>query len=880
MVMNKAKLLGSAVLIGVVGTQTFAQEAVGDAVETVVVTGTRAQNASIIESKRETVRIEDTLGGDDIGQMPELNISESLGQIPGVATIFDEDRGRFVTVRGLKADLNYTTIDGIGIATTDDFGGTGRRVNLEVIPSKAVSKLVVRKTFTPDVDGGAIGGYVNLRTRSAYDTHKTYFVVSGGLNHFTESRVPAGNSYAGDPYSPVGGQVDVGYADTFGANDQFGVVIGASWQLTSRDQSKDIQAGENYFDSDGSSVSPLLDDGSINPEWNGYVAPNEVRSYDYTNQIEDYGANIKLEYQPGDSFYVSLLSFYYHEGQQETRNTFQLQSLSTITNQTATSGTLVIPSKGARIGWSRNNLDRNNWGFVLSSHYKISEEDTISLVSGWTYNDFDDFQPTIDYRGQPSTRTVSYEQVASNPIRYKFTVTDTDGITNPANYKLYAFYDYLRFSKENVFDTKIDYAHNVGSAVAGFGFQVGGEFRRIDRVRDNGRVMYTADSSVLTPYAMQTNYQPRQFNFPLLWIDANKFLKEKVSTLSVNESSSASYNAQDDFTYLEDTISAYGMISYAGERWKFLGGLRYEHIANTSTMPGEDLTAAFVTSSGGYGSFLPSATISYDVTDDLRLKFGASRSVGRPDPGDVATRERRNDTSLTITRGNPDLKPRESTNVDAGLEYYMPNNTGLFSAAVFYKNIRNEIYTYSSTEEIDGDTYTVTQPRNAAGATVKGLELAFIKNSFDFLPAPFDGFGFSSNLTWVDGGMSYMGSDFDAALGNYRKSDQLVEQPDWVINTQLFYNWKNKAEIRLSYNYTGRYYDSISSDGYTSVGWAPRHNLDMTANYNLTGNLRLIFKARNMLNYSRVRTRGMDLSSLNEDVMYGKSYYLSLQYKY
>jgi len=837
--------------------------------EEVVVFGARAENTNIINEKLKTDGIADFLSADDIGRLPDLNIAESLRRIPGVTSIFDEDRGRFVVVRGLNPNLNYVTIDGIGIATTDSFGGTGRRVNLEVIPATAVSALEVRKTFTPEIDAGAIGGYVNLRTRSAYDTDGTYFVVTGGLNHFTYSDVPGDNSYDGDPYSNLGSQLDVTYADTFGDNNEFGLVLAGSWLSTSRDESKDIQAGERYYDAEGNRLNPTLNDGSVNPAWNGFTAPEEVRSYDYTNKIEDYGLNLKGEYRPSDSLYMSLMGFFYVEGQQETRNTVQFQGLDGVTNQTATSGDMVIPNNGVRIGWNRNNLDRENQGLIFSTDFHLSDKSVINFKTGWTYNNFEDYQPLIEYRGLPANPAISYSQTDSGPRIHTFNVADVSGVLDPSNYALQTYFESYRFSEEDVTDTKLDYAFNQGGA--GLGFQVGAQYRSIDRTRDNARTIYDADGSSMAEYALQTKFQPRQLNFPLLWIDALPFLDQVPAGLEVNEGATADREAIDDFNYVEDTMAFYGMASFTADNWKLSGGLRFEDVSTESTAPGEDLGAPFVSRSGGYDAVLPSAVFSYDFSDQLRMKIGASQSMGRPNPGDIAQRERRNDVNQTISRGNPDLQPRESTNFDIGLEYFFGDGNGLLSAVLFTKDIDKEIFTLGSTETIDGVEYEVSQPENAESAELTGVELGYIHNSFSFLP----GLGFSGNLTYVDGETAYQDAN-----GDFQTFDRLLEQSELSGNATVFYIWQDRAEARLSYNFWGDYHDTIQAQPYNARGWDDFQTLDLTLRYDFTDQLDVKFKARNMLDENRVRIRGIDQQNLHEEVIFGRSFFIDVTYAY
>ena len=871
--MKKSILLTSAVSLSMLAGQAYGQETNADEpvaiLDTIQIYGTRAENQNIIDAKRGSDGISDFLSADDIGKLPDLNIAESLRRIPGVTSIFDEDRGRFVVVRGLNSNLNYVTIDGIGIATTDSFGGTGRKVNLEVIPASAVSQLEVRKTFTPEVDSGAIGGYVNLKTRSAYDVSGEYLVAEAGINHFTFDDVPGDNSYAGDPYEAIGFQFDGTYSNTFGLNDEFGLVVSGSFLRTSRDEAKDIQAGERYYDDAGNRLTPVATDGTVNPDWNGFVAPEEVRSYDYTNRIEDYGLNVKGEFRPNERLYMSLLAMYYAETQQETRNTVQFQGLDGISNQTATSGDMVIPGNGVRIGWNRNNLERENKGLIFKTDYAFSDLSEVSFVTGWTYNNFDDYMPLIDFRGAPTNPSISYTQTSSDPQTFTFNVADVSGVLDPSTYSLVSYFENYRFSEEDVYDTKLDYRWNDGGD--GWSFGAGAEYRTIDRSRDNARTEYIEDGSSMADYALQTGYAPQQLNISLLWIDALPFLDTVPQTLPVDQARTTSRMYQDDFNYVEDTLALYGMASYAGENWKLTGGLRLEDVSNDARFPGEVLTDPFIARSGGYDKILPSAVFSYNFTNELRLKLGASQSVGRPNPGDVARRERRNDVNLTISRGNPDLQPRESTNLDVGLEYFFPDGSGLLSGAVFYKDIEKEIFTATSQQTIDGQIYDVSQPSNARGAEVSGIELGFIKNSFGFLPTPFDGLGFSGNVTFVDGEIEVT-EDFTF--------DRLVEQSEVSGNATVFYNWNDRAEARLSYNLWGDYHDSISTNPANARGWDDFNTIDLTLRYTVNDHVDVKFKARNLLDESRVRIRGLDRSALHEEVMFGQSFFFDVIYKF
>src|SRR5579875_2320301 len=66
--------------------QDAAQQAAGgNQVQEVVVTGFRSSLAQALNVKRESTVEADTILAEDIGKFPDLNLSESIQRIPGVA---------------------------------------------------------------------------------------------------------------------------------------------------------------------------------------------------------------------------------------------------------------------------------------------------------------------------------------------------------------------------------------------------------------------------------------------------------------------------------------------------------------------------------------------------------------------------------------------------------------------------------------------------------------------------------------------------------------------------------------------------------------------------------------------------------------------------
>ena len=136
-----------------------AQEADATAVEEVIVTGQREAQRAAIAVKRETFGIWDVVSADDIGKLPDHNTAAALRRIPGISVMEDQGEPRFPVVRGLRLTYNRTTVDGAIVASVDE---SGRTVPLDTVPSVMAGRLEVIKTVTPENDGNAIGGVINV----------------------------------------------------------------------------------------------------------------------------------------------------------------------------------------------------------------------------------------------------------------------------------------------------------------------------------------------------------------------------------------------------------------------------------------------------------------------------------------------------------------------------------------------------------------------------------------------------------------------------------------------------------------------------------------------------------------------------------------------
>src|SRR3546814_184126 len=174
------------------------------------------------------------------------------------------------------------------------------------------------------------------------------------------------------------------------------------------------------------------------------------------------------------------------------------------------------------------------------------------------------------------------------------------------------------------------------------------------------------------------------------------------------------------------------------------------------------------------------------------------------------------DWQYTGQSGNPGLKPMTADQFDLTLEYYFGRSSS-FTATGFYKKFYDYIQAGQFNLEVTNNGVTedvrVNRPVNGDGASIYGAEFAF-QTFFDFLPAPFDGFGVQANYTYVKndgietvnltnetaggtagGGLTYEDSTVKAKAleGISKHSYNLVGMYEkGPVSARVAYNWRSK----------------------------------------------------------------------------------------
>ncbi len=148
----------------------FAQEG-ADNTEVIEIRGIRASQKENINTKRFSDSVVDAITAEDIGKFPDKNVAESPSRIPGITIDRDFGEGQGVTIRGVQPDQNLTLLNGQAVGTAQWFvlSDATRNFNFEILASEMVAGLEVYKSSQADLDEGALGGTVILRTRKPLD---------------------------------------------------------------------------------------------------------------------------------------------------------------------------------------------------------------------------------------------------------------------------------------------------------------------------------------------------------------------------------------------------------------------------------------------------------------------------------------------------------------------------------------------------------------------------------------------------------------------------------------------------------------------------------------------------------------------------------------
>lgn len=693
--------------------------------EEVVVTAQAEGQARAINQQLSSNTIVNVVSSDRIQELPDQNAAESIARLPGISVQRDAGEGQKIVVRGLAPRFNSVTINGERIPSTDP---ENRSVDLSMISPDVLAGIEVFKALTPDKDGDAIGGSVNLVLRQAPPGFQGTARLQTGYN-----------SHEND-YGQYKGSLSL--SDRF-LNDRLGALLTGSLQRANR--GSDVFTADYEFRREGRGE-----------EERGVIGIENVNLADRVETRDRYSAGLAVDYDLGQSGAIFLNSFFARTNRDEVRR-----------------------RKRYRIGAFRTEYDlraRDRFINLFTSSLR-GEHPIAGAMVDWQVSHSTSLQK------QPYAHYARFQELGA----YENGLVDDRGpelIPQFARNDLSStWFQYATFNPERTSDRDLTAELNVqvpftiGSSAAGY-VQLGGKHRSKNRTNDPDELrtpfgevskigqentddfeLYRSEHIALTnflnPDFSAEDFLEDEYEFGP-GLDAGRldqFWLKYGSHYGPNR-----FVELQDYTAGESISAGYLMAElHLGRRLMFLPGFRYEWTENDyNGLIGqlrEDLGAQgeLVDTTGGqqYGEFLPMVHARYKFTSWLDLRLAMTRTLSRPDYYNLVPFEEINDAELTIRRGNPLLKHTKAWNYDAFLSIYS-NRLGLLTLGAFYKQLRDIDYLKLNFRVTEGEysNYALTEPTNAEESTVYGFEFD-LQTNLRFLPGPLDGILINANYSYA-----------------------------------------------------------------------------------------------------------------------------------
>lgn len=859
----------------------------------IVVTGIRGSLQSATNAKKDAVAFGDSIFAEDIGKLPATNLAETLNRMPGVRLRRDNNgEGTQVAIRGLGPSFTRVLLNGSQIQVASDGGTNGgsanREVDLDFFPSELFTRLDLAKSPSPSTLEGGIAGTVNLRNARPFDKEGTHVTVVAQGQYTSPN----------DKISPRGAIVASHTTDTFG------ILVGVAGVKTKTR----IKGFESVGWTDGNlgAVDGVNDAGGNNFSWasvvpanagHGLVAGDPVdvvatsgltRSQLSTALLPRLGrqsltegtrsrisALASLEWRPSDTLHFAIDGLWAKSTRDYTKvnMNWQVRNSGPGTSAQSTGGMIPIDLTVDDNGVVTSGTFANSSYFLEASLFKqttkfwninpsVSWEPTdnlkVNLSANYSKSRFFREQPTWAFQTTPNSGVDVYYE--NNGGDYPSITSNLD-LNDPDNGSWQWYRQNIQLVRRNT-ETKgahfdVTYGDDIFNVKVGAAYD---QATRSIRAYDNstayqlsvcGTGCTGATGSITTGQIAQYLKSSSVAGFIVPDFNA---IKQATNYASYRDSApetrgAVTGGATGDMD--EKVLGAYfelnGVTEIAGRDLHINTGMRYAHTDQEVIGPSQvGTTIVDITSRSKYENFLPSINLTYDVADNIKLRASASRTMTRPDAGQILPGITFSDPSaLVASAGNPNLKPYTSDNYDLGGEFYT-GGIGYIGLSAFMKNVQGFTVTQStqatfgslnipfesllSTQQnaltdraaatgvaVNDLAITVQRPVNLSDLKIKGLEATWVQ-PLDFFVK---GLGFSANGTYL----------------KQSSSSGLVAEgvSKYSYNLQGFYE-NHGLSVSLNYVWNGK---SIAQNGpQNGITGADlkadaRGQLDLSAGYEL-----------------------------------------------
>ncbi len=801
--------------------------------------------------EQNAVQVMNVVSARAIEVSPDLTVANVMQRVSGVSIERNSNGdGQYAILRGMDKRYNYTLVNGVKIPSPDN---KYRYVPLDLFPSDLLDRLEVYKTLTPNLEGDAIGGAVNMVMKNAPEQLQINANLSTGYNQlFFDRNFTSYNSSGINSKSPyeLNGRTYNATANDFAKgtldytskkpapnivgslsigqrflNNKLGVVLAGSYQNTYR--------GSN---------STFYNSSVAGTDQYAVITSQSYRQY--SEQQKRLGLHNKIDYAFNNNHKISLYNVYVNLINQQLRDAVS-------TNYT---GSTYQPAAG-------------NAELTYQTRSRLTEQEIYNSTLHGDHKFFDNkfkVQWSAVYssaRNQvPDNTTISVNGIRQNFADKRLSLVNT----NPVE----------RRWERNTDEDKagyLDLSYNLLSGKSKFDVMAGGLYR------DKQRTSFFNKYNLYAPLKGDGTA-------PVYSVDFNNYtdLNLLVSNPTGAVKNPLTYNASEKIT------AAYGMFKIVKGKTEIIGGVRVEHTDQGYALlfPAGETRP---TGSQVYTDALPSLTVKYHLTNKAQLHASYYKALNRPGFYEIVPSKVVNEEF--VERGNPDLKRAIADNYDLRYELF-PGAAEQLLVGAFFKRIQNPIeYTFQPDATRGQDIYYT--PGNFGTANNYGAEIDYIKF--------FNKIGIKANYTYTHSRITTPKTSrrINSATGNIEpflvdQSRPLYGQSEHIGNLSLLYkNTKNGVEVQLAGAYTGERINTVSQFLNNDLWQKAFIQMDASAEKRFKSGISVFVKANNLLNTpAKLFIKGTNPANLviKENIVsngqtlirsdyYGQSYLIGIRYK-
>lgn len=732
---------------------------------------------------------------------PDINAANALTRISAVTIQRNSGSDEaYAIIRGLEPRYNNTLINGVKVTSPDP---VSRFISLSIVPSDLLDRIEVSKTLTPEMEGDAIGGTVNLVFKAAPD--QEYFKADGSLGYsgiffnrkfdeFSKKDIQPksvydrfGSSYKAQPTdfsrsnldfkkksAPLTSLASLTYGRRF-LNNKLGFIISDSYQ--------------NQYYGTNSEFN------IASPDPNNNLKPQitDVANRTYSTQQLNNGLSAHLDYKFNDKNQINLSNVFLY--------TYIAQARLSI-------DTSIIGGNGGRVGPGTGTVYNDNRSYTQHQYIENLKLDGKHLFSKHFL---------FDWAGIYSNAT------EDQPDRADLTLNH---LINP---------DFS--STPNYFDAVSRIWQRNGNkdltALGNISYKTGLSENNSLEIKAGALYRHSTRFNIQNEYQLKPLPEANGVKTPFTDINNAPWLVYDVTGSVTSDKS--------NYTAYENITSGYGEFKLTLDKLEAIGGVRVE-----GTVQGYDTHPVILdvqsSAKKTYTDVLPSLNLKYRLTEKSNLRASYFKSIARPALYELVPTPTLGEA--TDVTGNPFVQHSSADNYDIRYELF-PKNEEQFFIGGFYKDITNPIEFALLSLSAGGQAQT--QPTNFGHAKVTGAEVVYSKYFGDV--------GLSANYTYtysnVNSPKQYTFSDAQGQTVETTKyqSRPLQGQTGDVVNLSLLYkNDKHKAFAQLAYTYTSHTLALVYSGYGYDYFQQPQSFLSFSGEKQISRHFTFTAKVNNLLN--------------------------------